>query len=91
MENRFSIGDVSSMLAVPRHVLRYWEQEAGIVTPEKENSGRRVYTTADLQVLFRVRYLVTVRGVPIKQAARRIIAESGKPRVARAKAAASSR
>lgn len=87
MEIRFSIGDVSSMLDVPRHILRYWEQESGILTPEKAKSGRRAYSTADLQILFRVRYLVSVRGVPIKQAARLIIAESGNPRVARVKAA----
>jgi DNA-binding transcriptional MerR regulator len=73
---RFSIGEVCSALGVKPHIVRYWEQEIGILSPNKDLGGRRVYTESDLQLLFRIKYLVQERRYTVKGAAMRIIEES---------------
>ena len=58
---KFSIGGVCRILGVKPHVVRYWEQEIGVLSPEKDIAGRRVFTSGDLQLLFRIKYLVHER------------------------------
>lgn len=72
---KFSIGDVCRILGVKPHIVRYWEQEIGILSPEKDISGRRVFTTADLQLLFRIKYLVHERKYTVEGAAQKILEE----------------
>ena len=64
----YAIGEVCGILELKPHVLRYWERELPMLAPKKDNFGRRVYTEADLETLFRVRHLLhdrklTVAGV----------------------------
>lgn len=73
---RFSIGEVCAALGVKPHIVRYWEQEIGILSPTKDLSGRRVYTTSDLQMLFRIKYLVQERRFTVQGAAMKIFEES---------------
>lgn len=73
---RFSIGEVCRALGVKPHIVRYWEQEIGILSPEKDQGGRRAYTEADLQLLFRIKYLVHERKYTVKGAAMRIVEEA---------------
>lgn len=54
----FSIGEVSEILKVKTHILRYWEKEVPFLIPKKSISGRRLYTNRDIQMLFRFKYLV---------------------------------
>ncbi|MFW5745031.1 MAG: MerR family transcriptional regulator [Spirochaetota bacterium] len=76
---RYSIGAVCRALEVKPHIVRYWEREVGILSPGKDNGGRRAYTEADLQLLFRIKYLVHERKYTVKGAAMRIVEEaSGK-------------
>lgn len=74
---RYLIGEVCAALGLKPHVLRYWEQQIGILSPAKNRAGRRVYTPADLQTLFRVKYLVQQRLFTLEGAANRILEESG--------------
>lgn len=55
---KFPIRDVCKFLGVKPYVLRYWEQEITLVSPKKDKGGRRQYTWSDLEVLFRLRYLL---------------------------------
>ena len=71
----YAIGEVAEILGVKQHVLRYWEQEIPLVTPAKDNFGRRVYSGRDLQILLRVRYLVHEAGHTVRGAADRILNE----------------
>ena len=54
----YGIGEVCELLGVRPHVVRYWEQEVAFLAPRKDRYGRRVYTTSDLNLLFRFRYLL---------------------------------
>lgn len=47
MENYLSIGEVSRLLNIPEHTLRYW-QDAGIFSVRQEMNNYRKYTMADL-------------------------------------------
>ena len=72
----YSIGEVCNALGVKPHIVRYWEQEVGILSPSKDLAGRRAYTEADLQLLFRIKYLVQERRYTVQGAAMRILEES---------------
>lgn len=71
----FTIGEVCRALDVKPHVVRYWEQEIGILSPSKDVSGRRVYTMGDLLLLARIRHLVQERHYTVRGAAQRILEE----------------
>jgi len=71
----FTIGEVCRALEMKPHVVRYWEQEIGILSPSKDLGGRRVYTLADLQLLFRIKYLVQERKFTVEGAAQRLLEE----------------
>ncbi len=63
-----TIGEVSEELAVPQHVLRFWETKFPQVRPLKRGGGRRYYRPEDVALLRHIRHLLhaegyTVRGV----------------------------
>ena len=64
----YSIGDVERLLRVKVHVIRYWEKEIPLVQPQKDTYGRRVYSDRDLQILFRLKYLLYERRFTIEGA-----------------------
>ncbi len=68
----FAIGDVCRFLDVKPHVLRYWEQEFPLLAPRKERTGRRQYTLGDIQILFRIKYLLYTRRFTVEGARRKI-------------------
>jgi DNA-binding transcriptional MerR regulator len=57
----FLIGQVCRLLDVEPHILRYWERELPIISPKKDEAGRRVYTRRELDILLRLRYLLYTR------------------------------
>ncbi len=69
---KYSIGEVSKLLGVPVHVLRYWEKEVPLLAPAKGRTGRREYGRRDLQLLFRFRYLVQEKRYTVQGAASRV-------------------
>ncbi len=72
---RYSIGEVCRILEVKPHIVRYWEQEIGILSPTKDIAGRREYCGADLQLLFRIKHLVQERRYTVQGAAMQILEE----------------
>lgn len=54
----YSIGEVSELLDLEPHVLRYWESEFEVLHPRKNRAGRRVYTEADIAVVRRIQHLL---------------------------------
>ncbi|OWJ67628.1 MerR family transcriptional regulator [Inquilinus limosus] len=63
-----TISEVSDDLAVPQHVLRFWETKFSQVRPLKRGGGRRYYRPEDVQLLRRIQRLLyeegyTIRGV----------------------------
>jgi len=57
----YSSGDVERLLKVKLHVIRYWEKEIPLIQPGKDAYGRRMYRDRDLQIFFRLKYLVYER------------------------------
>jgi len=63
-----TISEVSAMLDVPQHVLRFWESKFSSLRPLKRSGGRRYYRPDDIAVLRRIRKLLYVDGFTIKGA-----------------------
>lgn len=75
--SRYSIGEICEMLDTKPHILRYWEQEIPLLSPRKSRSGRRIYSEADLHLLFRIRYLVQEKGYTLAGAGKRLVDDTG--------------
>ncbi|MDO8445259.1 MAG: MerR family transcriptional regulator [Deltaproteobacteria bacterium] len=54
----FRIGEVSKITGVKPHVLRYWETEFRIVSPDKTRSNHRIYDRDDLALIMEIRRLL---------------------------------
>jgi DNA-binding transcriptional MerR regulator len=72
---KYSIGELSRLLEVKPHVIRYWEEEIPFIAPRKSLSGRRVYTERDVQMLLRLKHLLHDQRYTIDGARQRLWAE----------------
>lgn len=61
-----TISEVSEMLDVPAHVLRFWESKLSALSPLKRNGGRRYYRPDDVELLVKIRDLLYRDGYTIK-------------------------
>jgi DNA-binding transcriptional MerR regulator len=68
----YSIGEVSKLLNIKPHVIRYWEQEIPYLSARKSVTGRRIFTDRDVQILYRIRYLLYEKRYTIEGAKKRI-------------------
>jgi len=57
----YTISDAERLLRVKAHVIRYWEKEIPLIQPVKDTYGRRLFRDRDLQILFRLKYLLYER------------------------------
>ena len=63
-----TISEVSEMLDIPAHVLRFWETKFSSLRPLKRSGGRRYYRPTDIALLERIRDLLYKDGFTIKGA-----------------------
>ena len=76
----FRIGEVSGLVGVEPHVLRYWEREfARTIRPTKSAKGQRVYSRRDVENLMKVRELLYTEGFTIAGARKQLTAKSTPP------------
>jgi DNA-binding transcriptional MerR regulator len=61
-----TISEVASELAVPQHVLRFWESKFSQIRPLKRGGGRRYYRPEDVTLLRRIRQCLYEDGYTIK-------------------------
>ncbi len=61
-----TIGEVSKLLQTPQHILRFWEESFIQVKPLKRKGGRRLYSENDINLLRRIKILLTEEGYSIK-------------------------
>lgn len=54
----FRIGEVSRIIGVPAHVLRYWEREFSFLRPRRAVSKQRVYRRSDVEMLLYIKNLL---------------------------------
>ncbi len=58
-KKHFRIGEVSQLLDIPAYVLRYWESEFPQLKPIKTNTGQRLFTQDDIdlvKIIIHLRY-----------------------------------
>ena len=64
----FRIGEVSNLVGVDAHVLRYWETEFAIIKPFRGKSKQRLYRRQDVENLLRIKRLLHDEGYTISGA-----------------------
>lgn len=68
----FKIGEVSALAGVPAHVLRFWEAEFPRIKPRRTESGQRLYTRRDVELILEVKRLLYSRKFTIEGARRHL-------------------
>ena len=71
----FRIGEVCDLIKVRPHVLRYWETEFPMLSPQKNRAGQRVYRRKDVEMVMRIRDLLYEEKFTIAGAKKRLIDE----------------
>src|SRR6476660_1871223 len=54
----FKIGEVCELVGVQAHVLRYWETEFPMFSPQKNKSGQRSYRRKDVETALKIKQLL---------------------------------
>ena len=77
METRLyrSISEVSEMVGVKPHVLRYWETQFSMLRPKKNRAGNRMYRPDEIKLLLHIKDLLYARRFTIAGAKRRLLDE----------------
>ena len=70
-----SISEVSEMLDVKAHVLRYWETQFSMLRPKKNRAGNRMYRPEEVRMLLRIKELLYDRRYTIAGARRTLLDE----------------
>jgi DNA-binding transcriptional MerR regulator len=68
-----SISEVSEMLDVKPHVLRYWETQFSMLRPKKNRAGNRMYRPEEVRMLLRIKDLLYDRKYTIAGARRTLL------------------
>jgi DNA-binding transcriptional MerR regulator len=71
----FKIGEVCELLGVQAHVLRYWETEFSMLSPQKNKSGQRSYRRRDVEIALRIKQLLYNEMFTIAGARKKLQAE----------------
>jgi DNA-binding transcriptional MerR regulator len=75
----YTISEIAAQLGVNASLIRFWEKEVGIVSPQRNPSGKRRYTGNDLQKLQQFYHLVKVKGYTLQGAKDALKENKGKP------------
>ena len=68
----YRVGEVSQLVGVESYVLRYWEKMFPQLKPEKDESGQRVYTRSDIDMVLRIKNLLYEERYTIDGARKRL-------------------
>lgn len=64
----FKIGEVSKILSLKPHVIRFWESEFPNIKPVKSRTGQRLYRRSDIEMLNLIKDLLYNQKYTIKGA-----------------------
>ena len=64
----FTISKTAKIIGVQSHVLRFWEKKFDTINPKKSLSGRRYYSSRDIDFLLMIKKLLYEEGYTIKGA-----------------------
>jgi len=74
-----SISEVSELLDVKPHVLRYWETQFTILKPRKNRAGNRMYRPEEVKLLYTIKELLYGRRYTIAGARKSLAGEKKAP------------
>lgn len=77
-----TISEVATDLAVPQHVLRFWESKFQQIRPLKRGGGRRYYRPEDIQLINGIKDMLYNQGFTIR-GVQKILRENGRTPSAR--------
>lgn len=72
----YSIGEVEEITGVKAHVLRYWEEVIPGFVPQKGFGGKRIYSSHEVELIQRLKYLIYERKFTIEGARNQLIEDS---------------
>lgn len=72
-----SIGEVSQLVGVAPHVLRYWETQFPLFSPVKRRDGRRYYRPDDVKMPAGLCEMLREESVTIREAKKQMQADRG--------------
>ena len=73
------ISEVSDLVGVKPHVLRYWETQFSMLRPKKNRAGNRMYRPEEIKLLLHIKDLLYDRRFTIAGARRRLLDERKDP------------
>ena len=73
----YSIGEVSELLGVKAHVLRYWETQFPMLKPKKNKGGNRHYQMRDIELINQIKQLLYEENFTIAGARKKLRETSG--------------
>ncbi len=65
---KYTITEVSQMIGVKVHVIRYWEAHSGLFAVWRDENGKRLYEWKDILLLMQFEYFVNKKQYSVKQA-----------------------
>ncbi|MCC8071980.1 MAG: MerR family transcriptional regulator [Bacteroidales bacterium] len=68
----YKISEVAEILHLPASTLRYWEKYFTVIRPKRNDKGTRFYTSADIEKIAMVHYLVKEKGLKLEAAQEQI-------------------
>ncbi len=74
-----SISEVSELLEVKPHVLRYWETQFSTLKPRKNRAGNRMYRPEEIKLLYTIKELLYGRRYTIAGAKKSLNSEKKTP------------
>ena len=80
-----TIGEVSKLLGVAPHILRYWEREFPQLNQVQRRGNRRYYQQGDILLLRQIQSLLDEQGYTVKGARQRLEGGSAKSDKAQSK------
>lgn len=72
----YTIGQIEDLTGVKAHVLRYWEEVVPGFTPQKDLTGRRVYSQREVDLILRLKYLINEKKFTAEGAGQQIMEEA---------------
>lgn len=72
----YTISQIEDLTGVKAHVLRYWEEVIPAFSPQKDMGGRRLYSQHELDLIFRLKYLINEKKFTAEGAGQQILEEA---------------
>ncbi len=71
----YTITQVSNILGIKPHIIRYWEKHLSYLLVKKDVHGKRVYSNQELYVLYRLQFLIYKKRYTLQGASKALMQE----------------